>query len=1530
MKKGLRITAWIVGILLFLLLALCVAVQSPTVQTALARRAVSLLGDNLDGDIRIGSVSVRPFDAIVLEDVVMTDRSPYSEGTRAPLDTIARIGNLSARFSLKGLLHKERVSVSRLRLEDGVFNLVIEPDGAGGSTLNLSRVLQLAEKDPDKPRQEFGDLLEAGKVEIENFTFRMVNHVSAARRKEEGRDPVPENVIDWNDLEIHAGVHVSDLLVKDGVVSGKAEHIALSDKTGLEIRNASGDVKVGHGEVLLKNLHVQDRDSDLYMRSFSLLGTLENDYPDFLNRVRLEGNILPPSVLSMQTVSHFGPNLEDYTFKADVTGQFEGTVNNLSVKNIHLKEHASGVQARVDGTISGLPDIQETRLDYTVRDFRFTPSGLGTFIQEWAPDTRLDLGKFGKGMDFRLDATAKGLLNDLAVKGNLLSNAGEADVDIKLKDLVDRSRPIAIGGNVKTRNLDIGRIAGIQALGPVSLETGLEATLAQKDLQVRVDSLSISRLHAMGYDYTGIQAQGSYSPSSMDGRVIVHDPSLRCIVQGRFDSSATTRNEAYDLYANVAYADLNALNLYKQGAAKVSLQANAKLTRTRDKDMLADIGLLDVVLENETGSHTIGDILASAHSNEDIFRIRFESDLAEGTFVGDKSPVAMVSDLKELLVRRHLPSLLEKDGTPWDGSPYEIHFTVHDNRQLLGAILPGLYIEKNSKASLVVDKDGRVDADVVSGRLALGDKFLKDVRINVNNWDDVLRADVAGGIIKIGDLELRDNRLSVLADEDSFGLSFSFENEGETTNKADVHLDGGLSREDGKLVLTANANPSHIIYDGESWNLDTDDITFKGGDIRIGRARISNGGQSLLVDGGLSGNHSDTLNVRMEKFNISLLNSFLMDGQLDLRGLATGRARLVSPTKPNLSILAGIVCDSTYIAGRPAGEVQLGSVWNETEERFDFRLGNRLGDGQNIAVEGFLRPSDKRIRADVDLNRLDMGYASPILDGIFNRFEGGLDGKVHVDGTLDKLQIASEGMQIVDGVLGIAFTQVPYHVAGPVALDTEGLHFKEVSITDGEEGKGSVTGSLLFGGFKDMRLDTHVQFDRMKVLGIPGVARPVSGQVYGSGRVDITGPFNALVLSVDARTVKDGDLHIPLSTGSSQATGDLLVFKEPEVEVEEDPYEKMMVSGKDRRKKSKNDLDIRLRVRATPAVTAYIDIGENSLQGLGSGLIDLDVRPNDKLFTINGDYTLSQGNFRFSALNMVSREFTIQDGSRIRFNGEVMDSDLNVTGVYTTKADISTLLSTTSTDQSSSRRQVNCIIGISDKLRNPQLQFDIEIPELDPGTEGLVNSALNTEDKVMKQFLYLLIANSFLPNDDSGIISSGGSNMLVSNVTGIMAGQLNSIFQKLDIPLDLGLNYQQNDSGNNIFDVALSTQLFNNRVIVNGTIGNRRLYGTTTEEVTGDLDIDIKLDKPGTFRLNLFSHSADQYTSYLDNSQRNGVGIAYQREFNSFPQFFRDLFSPRKAREEHTGEEALRPAERVVLQIDSTGKAHPVLPHHDE
>ena len=115
----------------------------------------------------------------------------------------------------------------------------------------------------------------------------------------------------------------------------------------------------------------------------------------------------------------------------------------------------------------------------------------------------------------------------------------------------------------------------------------------------------------------------------------------------------------------------------------------------------------------------------------------------------------------------------------------------------------------------------------------------------------------------------------------------------------------------------------------------------------------------------------------------------------------------------------------------------------------------------------------------------------------------------------------------------------------------------------------------------------------------------------------------------------------------------------------------------------------------------------------------------------------------------------------------------------------------------------------------------------------------------LKQTLALLVSGSFVPDEQSGIVNN--STILYSNASEIVSSQINNIFHQLDIPVDLGLNYQPGaaQGTNDIFDVAISTQLFNNRVTINGNIGNQQYMSSSTSEVVGNVDVEIKLNRSG-------------------------------------------------------------------------------------
>ena len=531
-----------------------------------------------------------------------------------------------------------------------------------------------------------------------------------------------------------------------------------------------------------------------------------------------------------------------------------------------------------------------------------------------------------------------------------------------------------------------------------------------------------------------------------------------------------------------------------------------------------------------------------------------------------------------------------------------------------------------------------------------------------------------------------------------------------------------------------------------------------------------------------------------------------------------------------------------------------------------------------------------------------------------SEMDGYISGTINVDGPLKSLEISSDGTRLDDAMLRIAYTNVPYYADGTFHIDHYGVYFDDIKVKDRYTGTGTVGGSINWNNFNDITFDTRIKVNEIEGIDLnEKQSEYFYGNVFATGNVAITGPVNSLVMNVDAVTAKTGELHIPVASAVTTGSSNLLKFTEVEQEVYIDPYE-VLISKMQKKNTSAGDFLVNLHINASPDVTAFVEIDKASghmLSGRGNGTLELSA--SEEIFTINGDYTLTGGSYKFVALGLVNRDFEIQDGSSVTFNGDLLETSLDIDALYKTKVSLSTLISDTTSV--ANRRTVECGISITDKLANPRLDFSIEIPELDPTIKSRVESALSTEDKVQKQFLSILLSNSFLPDEQSGIFNN--STMLYSNVAELMSNQLSTILQKLNIPVDLGLNYQPNEKGNDVFDVAVSTQMFNNRVVVNGSVGNKQYSSGGQTDVVGDLDIEIKLDKSGAFRLNLFSHSADSYTNYLDNSQRNGVGLTYQTEFNSFRQFIKNIFSSKKKRQEakRLEEQAMIDGERVSINI---------------
>lgn len=1473
------------------------------------------LGGSIDGELVIGRIHASPYGGVVVNDVAIIDRNAPEVSWMSREDTLFRAGQISATFSTRGLLSRNGIHLKNAKIKDGLFVLTSEPSSAPGmkGTSNIARVFRLGSKGSKEKKKDSKDVLHIDVVEVDGLEYRMKNC------KMPPKHPDREGTIDWGDLDVdRIAIRGRDLSIRGGIIGGTVDSMSFTEKSGFSPVLISGKAKVGNGATIVNDLRIVDSDSDISMSEYRMTYESSKSFSHYLQEVRMDAQ-LNGSKVSPKTISYFAYGMKKMDFDIIADGGFHGTVSDFELDGLSFRNTGDRMHGTIDGRISGLPSVQDLDIDARLTDTSFTAAELSHFIGGIAPGTRLGIERFAKGQTFTMDGRVKGSLDRLAANIKAASTIGNLNAEIDLGNALDRRRPVQVAGSISTHGLDLGKILGKDILGQATLFTRAGATLGKGDLKVVLDTLAVSSIEALGYSYSDIHGKGRYGSDGFEGTLYCSDPNLSLSATASRENPEDSREGNSIISLDIPRADLSALKLYRRGTCIVSLSGEGHVSESIQGSRDGEIQINDIIIQGADGLHRVGDVILAGRLEKDLSDITLDSPAVTGKFKGTGSPVDFISDIRNMALRSKVPAVFGEPDREWSGNSYDLELGMHDTHDLLTFFVPGLYIADNTNAWIGISKGGLLQGRVESGRLAIRDKYLKGVGMGIDNTDGILNAVITSDELSVSPILTRDNSIMAFARDNSIGLNFSYDNQTELDNKGEIYLSCDLERTDrDSLDVHARILRSNIYLNSDAWAINPAQVDISGGHIRVGDFRADCDSQSITIDGGFSRMYTDSLNLNLRQFNIQSLSPFL-GGKLDIGGFATGSVSLLSPVSGSMGAQAGIRIDSTMISGKRAGTMILSSNWNEERNGLGISIRNMDNGIMHLNADGLLIPSEKTVDASIRLEKFNLGYAESMLQSVFSEFGGDLTGSVRVSGPLDRIDMMSDNLRIENGLLRVDFTNVPYSLSGAIGINNDGVVFMNDVITDRFGERGRVSGGIGWNRFRDIRFDTRVDFRDMELMDIlESSGQAFYGQAFGSGQVRISGPMNAIQLDVDASTSKEGNFHLPMSGASSASHSDLLTFKEPEVEYVIDPYEVMMGRYSQQAKKARSDMGILLRLNVDQGTQALVELDKasgNILSGRGSGSLDIEVRPSRDVFNMNGNYNLTSGNYHLDVLGIAQKDFAIQDGSTVRFSGDIMDSDLDINAVYRTKASIGTLIADTT---STARRTVECGISISDKIRNPQIGFSINVPDIDPTTQAMVENALNTEDKIQKQFISLLISSSFLPDEQSGIVNN--TNMLNTTVTEIMAGQLNNILQKLDIPIDLGLDFQQGNNGKSMYDVAISTELFNSKVLVNGTIGNRQ-YGATgfnSDEVVGDLDIEIKMDRTGALRFNLFSHSADQYTSYLDNSQRNGAGITYQREFNSFMEFFRSIFRRKdgRAAAEAARQEELRSADRTIIRIE--------------
>ena len=203
---------------------------------------------------------------------------------------------------------------------------------------------------------------------------------------------------------------------------------------------------------------------------------------------------------------------------------------------------------------------------------------------------------------------------------------------------------------------------------------------------------------------------------------------------------------------------------------------------------------------------------------------------------------------------------------------------------------------------------------------------------------------------------------------------------------------------------------------------------------------------------------------------------------------------------------------------------------------------------------------------------------------------------------------------------------------------------------------------------------------------------------------------------------------------------------------------------------------------------------------------------------------------------------------------------------------------------------VDCILYLDEKLSNPTITFGLALPNATDDIRNTVFSIIDTTNQAVmsQQIISLLVLGSF------SYSNSNLYNIGASNYYNVLTNSLSSWLSQISKDFDIGVRYTPEDNLTaEELEVALSTQLFDDRLTIEGNLGmytgSRNDVAAGANSIVGDVDITLKL----TNRLSLkaYNHSnlnsnyyLYTYETYSDYTQ--GIGISYSQSFDNIKEIF--------------------------------------------
>ena len=1437
-----------------LLFILYIIFKSSFLQTIITQRIALYLSNKLKAEVSLTGVDISLFNSVILENVFVSDQKK---------DTLLFVKKLNVKIKALNF-SKNSIDINKLQLNEPVVNLYLD----SLHQMNYSFIIKALSNDSDTtsslPWKFIIRRLEANNAK---FSYKKFAHLAQ------------NSGMNYSDIGISKiNLSIKNITYNSDSLKFKIENISGIEKCGIAIEHFSADALIDTNGLFLHNVLITAPTSRLAFNYLNFLMKSVDDLDDFENKVKIVADV-KKSLIGFKDISYFSSWLWGIKEKIVFEGKIKGKVSDFKAKNVKI-EYLDNTFISGNFAITGLPNIEQTFMTLAFSELNTNASDLSKipiypFTSHNTMEIPIEVKRLGK-IYYKGELT--GFTGDFVAYGNLKTNIGNLKTDISLKqDVVSGSTKFK--GNLTSEKFDLGSIVNLkETVGKISINAKVEGKYKGKKLFANIKG-SINDIEFKQYTYKNIKVEGELTEKTFEGSLNINDVNLGMDFLGKIDFSKNI--PVFDFTADISKLQLYKLNLVKfDSLLTLSFLLSARFSGNSLDNLLGKVELFNVRYKSSKINEKFGDISITSEKTTSNNTVQLNSNILNASMSGKICFLNLITSLNKTF-NKYVPSInfikeTEINNEHNDENDFNFSVDFKDTKSICKEFIPELSIDNNTKLNFNFNSTKNIfDLTINNGNISYSGITAQTPEIKLNTENDELKYSINSIKLQLAEnICMRNLNIFGSTQNNNGEINFSWDNPDTAIYKGNVSLIFKLNKVNNKTFPSVflEANPSMLVLSNAEWYVNDAKAEIFDSLINIKQLTINSDSQYVYVNGKISKNPSDTITVLLNKLNLTNSNLFLKKYGLELNGLVSGNL-YISGLLGKTKLLSNINIENFKINNEDIGNAHIISQWNNNSNNILISGSTNRGNIKTLDFNGQYY-TNGNIDFDVALDKLKLNLAEPYINSIMSDIKGIAGGKLTIKGSTSK-PIVEGTIKIQKASFLVPYLQTRYNFTTDVVVKPNSFNFSDVAIFDSEGNKATLNGNISHNNFNNLKFDLGIETDKLLMLNTTEKDNELFyGKAFASGVIDLTGTPKNFNIDVTTKTEKNTKIFIPLSSGSEVEQQNFIHFINNTNDTAKQVIEqKIDLSG----------INMNFNFQATHDAEVQIifdsKVGD-IIKGKGNGNLRLEITPTGE-FKMFGDYTIESGDYLFTLQNVINKKFDIVKGGTISWNGDPYMAILDISAVYKLKASLYDLMLDSTYKQ---RVPVECVLNLTNNLLKPDFLFSIKLPEGDSKPNNLINS-LSNED-LNKQIISLLVLNRFVtPEIYRNTLQSNetkGTNAVGMNSSELLSNQLSHWLSQISKDFDIGVNYRPGDElTHDEVELALSTQILNDRVTLNGNVGVGGNQATQSSNFVGDFEVDVKINKSGKLMVKGFNRSN---TDIINDTApyTQGLGLFYKEDFDSF------------------------------------------------